>query len=261
MSYSSLTNYVKYGWPRKRTDTASRGTEYAYVGPYSTLSSNLPKPQDIWADGLPVSATSLEYITRTDVLQPWGELIVNTSISSASIADTGPTLDESIYELQWVQEDLELRFHPEFLPGGTYALDVDDLAAFYAWDAEINLDLKKYGFYYLRDSDGVIYGDLQDLSYNSPNANVLAYYVWYGILTYPNFIPIWTKQSTYYGSYPPSAASIGQKENPSGSGYPSGFEWRKNDDRVSRVGRRAEWKRYESWIGAKKVWVDRDELF
>ena len=63
---------------------------------------------------------------------------------------------------------------PKFNTGGTYALSSDDLAAFYAWQLETDELLKRYGYYYYRDSDGIAYGTMQVLGVDNPNANVLA---------------------------------------------------------------------------------------
>lgn len=260
MSYSALANYLKIGWPKSRNDIANLSTEYVYVGPYSTLSSNRPTTgasAGTWADGNYVVASELVYLTPTTAAAPYGELTVTTGYAVAQ-TDTSSNLEESTYELQWMEVDRPLEMHPIFDTGGAHALSTTDWEKILLWEGTQNPSQKAYGYYYLKDANGVAYGDPIALSGNA--ATYCAYSV-YGITSYAAYLPVWTKTSTYRGNNAPGVSDIGAKGTPSGSGYPSGYEWRKNDDRSTRIGNRAQWRRFESWIGAYRVWVDRTTLY
>jgi hypothetical protein len=46
------------------------------------------------------------------------------------------------------------------------------------------------------------------------------------------------------------------------AGYPSGFEWRQNDDSYQNRGEGAnKWTRSRRWQGASKVWYDSKFIF
>jgi hypothetical protein len=44
-------------------------------------------------------------------------------------------------------------------------------------------------------------------------------------------------------------------------GKPIGYEWLKTADRSISQGGRKRWQKIEEWTGAKKVLVDKDEIF
>ena len=202
MSYSALANYLKIGWPKSRNDIANLSTEYVYVGPYSTLSSNRPTTgasAGTWADGNYVVASELIYLTPTTAAAPYGELTVTTGYAVAQ-TDTSSNLEESTYELQWMEVDRPLEMHPIFDTGGAHALSTTDWEKILLWEGTQNPSQKAYGYYYLKDANGVAYGDPIALSGNA--ATYCAYSV-YGITSYAAYLPVWTKTSTYRGNNAP----------------------------------------------------------
>jgi hypothetical protein len=254
-AYANLAPYLLAGYPRDHKDLASEGTSYLYRAATATLTANRPLVGAIWADGRPVISSS---IASLDITDAYGDLTVESGYSYSTDAGAGPTLVEAIYELQWLECDRPIRQHPVFMPGGTYALTANNAMEVELWEAEPDLSAKNLYKYYVRDADGnIVSGPTGISGYSIPLVAQLVM----GNTSWADYYPVWTKQSTYNGTALPGVGDIGLKVTPPGSGYPSGYEWRKNDDRATRVGNRAQWQRFESWIGCKTVLVDRTAIY
>jgi hypothetical protein len=260
MSYTALAPYLVVGDnPSSRADISSKGTRYIYRADASTLTGNLPFVGAIWADGLPVQTTTLKYLDRSNA---YGELVIETNVNSAADADAGPTLDLTTYTLQWVETERPIIQHPKFVTGGTWALDATAFAAIGLWEYEKDVSPATYlaASYCPRDTYGNQTGASVTVTSVSANGGHYCDTILFGVTVYDDYYPVWTKEGIYKGSTAPGALDIGLVETPSGSGYPTGYKYRKNDDRVTRTGQRAEWKRTESWIGAISIYVDRTHI-
>ena len=262
MGYSALTGLIKVGWPKPYISTQGTGTEYAYRGDTTTIAANQPLCGQGWADGNPVDYVSADQIDFSNDIV---DMTVRTkSTFSSSSAEAEPSLLDTHITVKWLPIDRPLECHPLFSPGGANELSSDDWQAIWGWMAETHQELKAAGQYYLRDSNGEAYGDILNVSDTSDNADNYCIYLQMGYDTFRDYAPLITQRDIYTGYLPPSIGNLGDVDTPPGtadSDYPSGYIYIKNDDSRERTGRRAEYQRFQSWIGVVYVAFDRTHLY
>lgn len=256
MPYAAVASYMRPGFPRENRTDSSTGNSYFYRGPTATLAANVPDVGEAWADGRRVSF--VEYFEISDA-SGLSEMVVVTQTTS-TIVDLGtPEVEETLYELDWRPVVKPLEVHPDFVTGGTYALDATARKHIIGWRAELSPDLRSQRKYRMLDSEGV-----PDASETTISGNALAFIkmLEVGVEEWIDYMPVWRKRSIYRGSVAPSTSSIGIKTaTPSGSGYPSGYEWVKSRDRAERIGNKTRWVRDEEWEGAITVYADKVDVF
>lgn len=257
MSYSAIASYIRPGFPRAYANDSQSGNTWQYRGASSTISANAPAIGEAWADGSPVVSTEIFEISADSAIS---ELVVTTAVSASYGGVLGtPYVEETVYESDWRPVALPLEVHPAFRAGGTYAMDETARKHLLGWRAEQDPALRAARKYKALDSNGTPTGAEITIS---GSALALIKLLEVGVEEYVDYMPIWRKRSYYRGSSAPGIGTIGQKTStPSGSGYPSGYEWVKSRDTAQRIGRSSRWRRDEEWEGAVKVWADLDEVF
>jgi hypothetical protein len=257
MGHATISAYIRPGYPRQYATDSASGSTYLYRGTSTTLAANLPAIGDTWADGAPVSAREFYDLSVESGI---AELSVTTAIPAVYGGGfTTSAVEETVYESDWRPVAHPLETHPAFRSGGTYELDQTARKHLLGWRAELAPALRSARKYIPLLSDGVPYGAEQTIT---GNALELIKFLEKGVEEYVEYMPIWRKRSYYRGSSAPGVGSIGQfTATPSGSGYPSGYEWIKSKDSAQRIGRSSRWRRDEEWEGAKIVWADIDEVF
>jgi hypothetical protein len=255
MPHATLAPYLRPGHPKERADESAIGNIYFYRAPTATIDANKPAIGDAWADSRPVVATEVFEISDAS---GYSDLVVITQVSFSASGVIGTTLEEIEYELDWRPLVKPLEVHPKFQTGGTYALDTTARKHIIGWKAELDPDLKSQRKYKALDSDGAPSGTTTTIS-----GNALEFIKFYeiGVEEWIDYMPVWRKRSIYKGSSAPGTGAIGAKGTPSGSGYPSGYEWVKSRDSAQRFGRATKWRRDEEWEGAKVVYVDKTDIY
>lgn len=260
MAYSNIARYTAPENPVQAATDTTVGWSWEFIGPSEVMAANIPRIGEIWGDGRPV--TSFEFtpgIGNSTV----SKLVVSTATSATGGGDSsGGTIgteltDAPHYTLRWIPQSLPLLKHPDFA-----GLSAANLGAIMSWEAELS-ELNRANFqYFERDENGDAKGTIKTIT----NPASAAYkYVALRLLGHENYVffaPTWSKVSIYKGMTTPGVGSIGQKESPpSGSGFPSGWEWVKTDDSAEKEGRSTIWRRTETWTGARKVDYDVDQIF
>lgn len=173
-----------------------------------------------------------------------GRLVVRLSTleggSSGSItapeepADTAP-----VFEREWVLLEKDIRVHPRFLTGGTYALTPTDRAQLGVWESEPDAVLKAAYKYSA--------GGTHTLS---ANAQILASKLLNGETHYLIFTPV-ARRTTFGYAFIPVSTNVGLIESPPANcGAPTDvWQYMKTADRAIR-----KWGQYgervEEWTGA-----------
>ena len=256
MSYAALASFLLAGHPEENTNNSSVGNLYIYRGVSATLSANKPAVGDAWADARPVTGVRLFEFTGASGIS---ELTVITGVNVSYSGSIGTAAVEQIhYDLRWKPLVKPLEVNPAFASGGAKALDATAWKHIIGWRAEVDPNLRSLWQYRALDSDGVPSGTTTTASGNGLDFIKL---LMAGVEEFIDYMPIWAKRSVYIGSSAPNNAAIGAKGTPSGSGYPSGYEWVKSADNVERIGLSARWKRDEEWEGAIKVYADKSTVY
>lgn len=248
----ALADHIKRGFPILTTDKTGDSYEYQYRGLASVLD---PLKPSVFATvgGYPVQ--SVKRIILDD--PTWIDLVV-TTYAPFVMTTVEQTDDQYPFnEIDQVQIEKPLRQHPDFI-----GFSADDWKAVTAWDAEIDTVARAAFEYYDRDSSGEVTAGPTALTGTSSSGQVAyATLRLLGVESFLDFAPVVRKTSRYNGNIPPSSADAGQKTS-APSYAPSGYEWLKTADRVSKAGLNAGfWLRQEEWMGARKILLDKDELF
>ena len=262
MSFAAIAAYLRPEYPQYIADEQSRGNVYQYRGPTATILANRPDVGDAWADGRAVR--SVEYTPGIDN-SGFSDLIISSVYNIAETETISSELESERYQIRWTPHDLPLAQHPEFLPGGG-----SDLAAvggtpsrtgradIFGWEMEEDPDLKATR-QYKPIVGGVVTGTARTVEVGGAVAYVKLRQL--GFDSFTVFLPVWTKVSVYTGTAAPGTSTAGQyTASPSGSGYPSGYQWIKSGDNAERIGTKAKWQRTEEWTGFTKVYFDTDTL-
>jgi hypothetical protein len=220
-----------------------------------------------WADGRAVR--DIEFTPSIDN-SGYSDLVIDTTFSYETTEVVSPTLESERYQVRWMPHELPLKSHPEFGPGGASDLKATAGAGtdanptrtghadVYGWEDETDSLLRG-----ARKYRPIINGNPSTNVLDVVQAGAVAYIKLreIGFTSYTDFFPVWTKVSVYTGTNAPGVGACGQyTASPSGSGYPSGYEWIKSGDNAERQGNQPKWTRTEEWTGFTKVYIDSDTI-
>lgn len=260
MSFAAIAAYLRPEYPQYTADEQSMGNVYQYRGPTATILANVPAVGTAWADGRAVR--SVEYTPSIDN-SGYSDLIVSSVYNIAETETLSSELESERYQIRWVPNDQPLVQHPAFLPGGASDLNVvvggrTGREEIHGWELEENSTLKAARKYRKIEMGQPV---APDITIGQGGAIAYVKLRQLGFDSFTVFLPVWTKVSVYSGTVAPGTGAAGQyAATPSGSGYPSGYQWIKSADTAERIGTKAKWNRTEEWTGFKKVYFDTDSL-
>lgn len=247
----NLFNYQRPESPESVEDTQGMRVTYRFRGPTTAMAGMRPIKGSIF-DGRTVEQTFLVQIATSS----WSNLTVIT-YKSVTLATTQVTDDQYPYfEIDEVQVEKSLKQHPAFT-----SLTPTDWKAIEWWEEETT-SIKASYQYHERDLNGNATGTTGTLTgTTTTGAMAFARLRLLGVESFLDFAPVVRQTTKYLGSTPPACADAGQK-NSAPSYAPSGYQWLKTADRVSKQGVRANaWIRQEEWTGARTVLLDKDSLY
>jgi hypothetical protein len=252
----ALLDYLRPDYPKFVSAPEGTHAQWAVRGLAATINPLLPAIGSTMAYGgfnyiiEKVTAEQIETSTVSDYLI---EGYYSVPKAQTTVADE----QYPHYSIDYVQVEKSLKQHPEFA-----AFTAADWIAVTTWDAETDSAARAALQYYERDKDGVAINSAIALT-GSATAGQIAYATLRlkGVESFLDFAPEVTLATKYFSSDPPSAADAGQKVS-APTYAPSGYEWLKTMDRVQKQGVRSIcWIREEKWLGARKVLLDKDEIF
>lgn len=248
----ALIDYLRPGYPKRSYDINSTRSTYAFRGLTSVLGPLRPGINSSF-DGSTVERTALDPLENSTHCEITVETITAFPVSTVAVTDD----QFPFLEIDYVQVEKNLRTHPAFIDFTiTQWVQVD------AWEA-MDEDIQKLDFkYYNRDKDGKPGTTLNTLGgTTSTGQKAYALLRLKKVESFLDFAPVVRRTTKYRGNAAPTSADAGQKV--SAPGYaPSGYEWIKTSDRVSKTGMRSnEWTRQEEWTGSRKILLDKDTLY
>ena len=250
----ALAPYLKEGFPKKTNGRGTDSSIWSYRVPTPLAITVVIPINSAWADGLAVSSFKIEPVAETN---DWYDIDVDTA-NTASSEVIATQLEKYNYALSWIEVDQQLELHKEFNTGGAYPLASAEFAQIYGWKDETDHTLKQFYKYVKRD----INGDPSSAPITvTGNALIFIKLLQRGFDSFPMHLPVWSKESVYRGYAAPAQGNLGLLGAPPGSGFPSGYEWRKSDDSSNQIGHTYRWNRSEKWVGAIKIWIDRDHIY
>jgi hypothetical protein len=255
MAAETIINLKKPGFPVDSSTGDRDSLRIEYVGLKADLESARPSYGDDWGD-YPGDVVMTEIQPSENPLI--ATLVVEVSSPPSLEDSTTGEAKEVTYEIEWVAVSRGLREHPQFRRGGGGAneLSKQDLIDLEFWQNELDPDLKKDFKYNPRPPD-----ETPDETELTENAKLFASGLLEKIEEYEDFAPVLRKTVTLVGG-PSGTTQAGQKDEPAAfPGKPTGYEWLKTADRSVNSGGRKRWQRVEEWTGAKKVLLDKDEIF
>ena len=260
MARESIYTLMRPGFPKETLDENSYRNTIEYIGKYADIQAANCQVGITWGDyqGQVTSATA-EPIEGTDyaILN----VVVERKHDKGDYPGGGGEKVQSNEELDWVDVQRDLYQHPAFVVGGggAYELTNEDVAAIKKWEQMPKPEYKK-DYIYVTGKLSEWTGGSEGTATLSANAKMFARGLEMGIDHWVDKAPVARLSEIYLGGPPPDG-SAGQKETPTVDYLPSGYEWVRSSDRGVRRGGQARWQRSIEWIGAKKVWIDRDEIF
>jgi len=254
MANESIYALRKPGFPKESVDESAYSVTIEYVGLDSTLRPASPGIGEVWGNhaGL-VNAVTIDPEPSSD----YSTLIVTCGYKfDTSENEQGTKVEnETSYEIDWTDVQRTLYEHPVFSAGGSRELTDDDKAKIESWKTMDNTFYKESFYYYQTTPENGIIEEL------STNAKYLAKGILLGIEYWVDKVPIARRTDTWING-PPPAGTAGQKEEPPDfPNLPTGYEWIRDADRALRAGGQNSWSNETSWIGAKKVLIDVDEIY
>lgn len=249
----SLLDYVRPGFPKSTRDASGWKLYYELIGPATTIIPVLPAIGATWLDARPVTDVGYEPVGNSAWVVATIETYKIDTQAAAAVADE----QYPFWEIDQVQVEKSIRQHPAFI-----AFTAADWAAVTNWENEQSPVLKTAYKYYERDSEGTPAGSIQDLTGTTAAGQVAyAYLRLRGVESFLDFAPVVRRNSRYIGSSAPDSSDAGQKT--AAPAYaPDGYDWLKTADRISKQGSKGvEWIRQEEWTGARKILIDKDDLF
>jgi hypothetical protein len=258
MAVESIFEKRLHGYPKKSVSENSYLTEIVYIGIYDDLLAASPNINAVWGDyeGL-VTAASIEPLDATDYA------LLTVNVERKFQAGSGPgggaavgVAVETTAEIRWLDVQRSLYEHPKFRVGGggTFELTSEDIAAIKKCEEMDNVDYKQQFFYYLDETKSET-GTL------SANAQMFARGLEQGIEVYVEKAPV-AIFSTNYAGGPGPTGNAGLLDTPFGiPNLPAGYEWIRDGDDSIQTGGQSRWRRSISWIGAKKVLADAENIY
>lgn len=248
----ALLDYLRPDYPKTTVDATGVRITYVMRGLKSVID---PLKVGIGStfNGYKVERTSEDTLANSGYIDYTVEAYYTFPSSTTQQDDD----QYPFYEIDQVQIEKSLKQHPAFI-----GFDAADWQAINAWENESDQVLKAAYQYYLRDKDNVAAGSVQTLTgTTSTGQKAYAYLRLRGTESFLDFAPVVRRTTKYRGTNAPSSADAGQKTS-APSYAPSGYQWLKTADRVSKQGVKSiDWIRQEEWTGARKVLLDKDEIF
>lgn len=284
---------LKPGYPKHTADDTGVRNEYVYFDLTSTLKTTaLAYPVNrTYIDGMPISRSALERVELSDystltieTFLPKGQTGIpsgsggidgtgvlpppeknpSSPLSKQTSAErtvgevrrgaSGVDDEYPYYEIDWTQNEKQLKQHPVFAD-----FTADQFNQLEMWDKETDGAARIAFQFWVRDKDGAVVGSVQTLDSDQQKYARLRLL---GVEAFLDFAPIARKTSRFSGNTTPETSDAGQK---SGSDpftdVPEGYEWLKIGDRSAKQGEGSDWMRVEEWQGARKILLDKDELF
>lgn len=257
MPAETIIDLRKPGFPVYDATSKSYRTSLEYVGPFATLEDEKPDTDDVWGEYLGrVKSTRLTPLEGST----YGELSVVCEYFFEDADGSGGTAREVTYEVEWVMFQRSYYEHPKFAigGGGTYELDSEDVADIEAWNNEPNpglrgayqIDMARIG-----DTSG---GPVKDLS---TAAKMFARGIELGQEFWEDYLPVIRMTTNFFGGNPSTSSAGSKGGDPSFTGKPSGYEWRKTADRAVKAGGQTRWERVEEWTGAPTILADKTNIY
>ncbi len=252
----ALLDYLRPDYPTFDTDQVGTRATWNLRGLASVINPLLP------AIGSTLAYGGFNYIIEKVAAGPidtslYADYSIIGYYSQARSEVTVADEQYPFYSIDYVQVEKALKQHPAFA-----AFTAADWVAVNGWDNEIDTVAKTDLKYYPRDKDGNTTGAAVALTGTSTTGQIgYATLRLQGVESFLDFAPEVTLSTKYFSSDPPSAADAGQKVS-APSYAPSGYEWLKVMDRVQKQGIRSVfWLREEKWLGARKILLDKDDIF
>jgi len=251
----SVTDYLKPGFPVDSNTGDRDSLRLEYIGSKTDLEGYRPDYGDDW-ESYPgrVSMSEIQPTENANIVT----LIVEVSSPPDLTESTTGEAQEISYEIDWVAVSRSMLEHPQFRVGGegVNALTKQDVIDIENWKNETDPTLKAAFKYNAIRADGV-----PDETLLESSAQLFATGILQGFEEYEDYAPVLRKTTTLIGG-PGATTQAGQKDEPAVfPGKPTGYEWLKTADRSVTQGGRKRWQKIEEWTGAKKVLVDKDEIF
>jgi hypothetical protein len=243
------------GFPKESIRSDGRETLIEYIGEEADLRTAGVVTGQTWgdysgrvedADLDPIDGTTKAILT-VRLLYKWG---------SAEYGETIGEEQQTIHEIEWVDVQRPLQEHPVFSSNGAFSLTDTDLIKIRRWQDMTDATLKAQWKFYT-DDDNSATEELSD------NAQVFAKGILKGIEYYVDKAPL-LRKSTFYKNGPPPQDGGGTVESPGsfpGVSGLSGYEWIRSADRSGQTGTEKDWRRDQEWLGARKVWIDKDNIY
>jgi hypothetical protein len=250
----SVTDYLKPGFPIDSNNGDSDSLRFEYIGDKTTLEGYRPDYGDDW-ETYPGRVTMSEIVPTEN--PDIATMIVEVSSPPDLAESTTGEAQEISYEIEWVPVSRSMLEHPQFRVGGGGAgtLTKEDVIEIERWKNE-ETEVKDQFAYIKKFEDGST-----AKYFLGANAQLFATGILQGIEEYSDYAPVLRKTTTLIGG-PGSTSEAGQKDEPAVfPGKPTGYEWLKTADRSVTQGGRKRWQKIEEWTGAKKVLLDKDEIF
>lgn len=252
----AFLDHLRPDYPRFAEDTSGIRAVWVLRGTTAELAAVLPAVSTTFSyNGLPyvIEKLAQDQIATSTIYEATLEGYYSKAVTEDEVVDE----QYPFYAIDYVQVEKSLKQHPDFS-----AFTADDWAAVNAWDDELDTTVKADLQYYVRDQDGSATGSPIALTGTSTTGQIAyATLRLKGVESFLDYAPEVTLTTKYFSTTPPSAEDAGQKTS-APSYAPSGYEWLKVMDRVQKQGVRSiVWLREEKWLGARKVLLDKDEIF
>lgn len=255
MADESILTFKKPSFPQTVKGENSTTTTIEYIGPSAIIDAALPFVGQLWGN-YPGSVKSV-----TDNPTERGGFTDATVTLELTIdsedAEPGELISIS-YEIRWVNVERSMFEHPQFAigEGGANELTTGDIKDIKSWELPENTKEDRELYQYSEEgSQGPLIIEL------STNGRLFARGIELGQETWTDKAPVATKISGYVGG-PPPETDAGTKQDPVGVlNIPIGYEWRKETADSTRAGGEIRWNLTEEWLGAKKVLVDKNQIY
>lgn len=260
MGAEAIIHLKRPGFPKETFDDTSYRTTIEYVGLVTQLLLHSPGISTAWGDypGLVTSDDLERFENKTHgILTVVCERKFEPGDGSSA---TGVKLvNETTYEIDWVDVPQTLLQHPAFASGGSSELTDTDKLEIESWEKNPYIDYKK-DFTFKKDGDYITPCSAADPTL-SENAQLYAKGRLKGIDGFVAKLPVAIRSDTWVKG-PPPAGTAGQKEEPEGfPNLPTGYEWIRGADRALRAGGQTTWSQTVDWQGVNKVLIDADDIF
>lgn len=249
---TALIDFLRPDFPRQSVSSGGIRRTYVMRGPTATLGPLVPGIGAAF-EGNIVDSTDTERVGTSTFSDVTVVTVQAFAVTTSEVTDD----QYPFFEIDQVQIEKSLRQHPAFA-----AFSNADWQAVTAWEDEISQVAKQAYQYYLRNKDGEAEGSALTLTGSATTGQqAFARLRRMGVESFLDFAPVVRRTTRYRGSAAPSSADAGQKTT-APAYAPAGYEWLKTTDRVSKQGTRStDWTRQEEWTGARKVLLDKDEIF